>query len=148
MHQFGGSYFITLHPPFCFFEKFGISKIFFSSLNNTMLCTKGRNFVCVTLSTLYINLVKNAYGHFAILMFKKYFMLMSSCISTIGRICLMNFFYKKLFIWSYYRRKSQHGFVCLFVCFFVFFSCPWVVPLLFLVCSRCLLCFFCFFFIL
>ena len=37
-----------------------------------MLCTKGRKFVYVTLSTLYINLVKHAYGHFAILIFKKY----------------------------------------------------------------------------
>ena len=37
-----------------------------------MLCTKGQKFVCVTLSTLYINLAKNAYGHFAILIFKKY----------------------------------------------------------------------------
>ena len=34
-------------------------------------------------------------------------------------------FYKKLFIWSYYRRKSQH----LWVVFF--FSCPWAVPLSF-----------------
>ena len=28
-------------------------------------------------------------------------------------------FYKKLFIWSYYRRKSQH----------LSYSCPWAVPL-------------------
>ena len=37
-----------------------------------MLCTKGQKFVYVTLSTLYINLVKTAYGHFAALIFKKY----------------------------------------------------------------------------
>ena len=54
-------------------------------------------------------------------------MLMSSCISTIGRICLMNFSIRN---YSYGPIIGESHSICVFF-FFFFFSCPWVVPLSF-----------------
>ena len=87
---------ITTHPPFFFF----FLKNFEKYLNDTMLCMKGH--VCDIEHLIYI-LCKNAYGHFAILVTR-----------NIHANVKLHFYnrenisYKKLFILSYYRRKSQH----------------------------------------
>ena len=59
-------------------------------------------------------------------------MLMSSCISTIGRICLMNFSIRN---YSSGPIIGESHNICVFLFFlfflFFFFSCPWAVPLSF-----------------
>ena len=62
--------------------------------------------MCVTLSTLYI-LCKNAYGHFAILVTRNIYANVKLHFYNRENISY-ELFYKKLFILSYCRQKSQH----------------------------------------
>ena len=98
---------ITMHPPFFLknFEKY---------LNDTMLCMKGH--VCDIEHIIYI-LCKNAYGHFAILVTRNIYANVKLHFYNRENISY-ELFYKKLFILSYYRRKSQHlCFMFMSMCF-------------------------------
>ena len=106
-------YILLRIPLFCFV--FFFLKNFEKYLNDTMLCTKGH--VCDIEHIIYI-LCKNAYGHFAILV-QEIFMLMSSCISTIERIFLMNFSIRN---YSSCPIIGESHNIC------VSCSCPWAVP--------------------
>ena len=77
-----------------------------------------RKVMCVTLSTLYISYVRM---HMATLQYllQEIFMLMSSCISTIERIFLMNFSIRN---YSSCLIIGESHNIC------VSCSCPWVVP--------------------
>ena len=91
------------------------SQHFEKYLDDTMLCMK---VMCVTLSTLYISYVRM---HMATLQYllQEIFMIMSSCISTIERIFLMNFSIRN---YSSYPIIGESHNIC------VSCSCPWAVP--------------------
>ena len=104
-----------MHPPFFFWKNFE------KYLNDTMLCTKGH--VCDIEHIIYI-LCKNAYGHFAILVTRNIYANVKLHFYNRENISY-ELFYKKLFILSYYRRKSQHlcfmfmsmsGSIFIFIC--------------------------------
>ena len=91
-------------PPF-FLKKFeSQKKIFFFFFNDTMLCMKGH--VCDIEHIIYI-LCKNAYGHFAILVTRNIYANVKLHFYN-RENASYELFYEKLFILSYYRRKSQH----------------------------------------
>ena len=77
-----------------------------------------RKVMCVTLSTLYISYVRM---HMATLQYllQEIFMLMSSCISTIERMFLMNFSIRN---YSSCPIIGESHNIC------VSCSCPWAVP--------------------
>ena len=86
-----------------------------------MLCTKGH--VCDIEHIIYI-LCKNAYGHFAILVTRNIYANVKLHFYNRENMSY-ELFYKKLFILSYYRRKSQHlcfmfmsmgGSIFIFIC--------------------------------
>ena len=94
-------------PLFCFLFFFFfvfLLKNFEKYLNDTMLCTKGH--VCDIEHIIYI-LCNNAYGHFAILVTRNIYANVKLHFYNRENISY-ELFYKKLFILSYYRRKSQH----------------------------------------
>ena len=84
--------------------KFFFLKNFEKYLNDTMLCMKGH--VCDIEHIIYI-LCNNAYGHFAILVTRNIYANVKLHFYNRENISY-ELFYKKLFILSYYRRKSQH----------------------------------------
>ena len=85
-------------PPFFLWKNFE------KYLNDTMLFTKGH--VCDIEHIIYI-LCKNAYGHFAILVTRNIYANVKLHFNNRENISY-ELFYKKLFILSYYRQKSQH----------------------------------------
>ena len=90
--------------PFFVFFLFFFLKNFEKYLNDTMLCMKGH--VCDIEHIIYI-LCKNAYGHFAILVTRNIYANVKLHFYNRENISY-ELFYKKLFILSYYRQKSQH----------------------------------------
>ena len=81
--------------------------------------------MCVTLSTLYIYILcKNAYGHFAIFVTRNIYANVK--LHFYNR---ENISYKKLFILSYYRQKSQH--LC-----FMFMSMGGSIFIFIFICSH------------
>ena len=100
--------------PFFFF--FFFWKNFEKYLNDTMLCMKGH--VCDIEHIIYISYVRM---HMATLQYllQEIFMLMSSCISTIERMFLMNFSIRN---YSSCPIIGESHNIC------VSCSCPWVVP--------------------
>ena len=106
---------------FFFFFFFFFLKNFEKYLNDTMLCTKGH--VCDIEHIIYI-LCKNAYGHFAILVTRNIYANVKLHFYNRENVSY-ELFYKKLFILSYYRQKSQHlcfmfmsmgGSIFIFIC--------------------------------
>ena len=104
--------------PF-FFEKFWKSKKIM-----TQCCVW--KVMCVTLSTLYISYVRM---HMATLQYllQEIFMLMSSCISTIERMFLMNFSIRNYSSCPIIGKSHNICVLC---------SCPWAVPFSFFFCSH------------
>ena len=109
-------------PPLFFFF---FLKNFEKYLNDTMLCTKGH--VCDIEHIIYI-LCKNAYGHFAILVTRNIYANVKLHFYNRENISY-ELFYKKLFILSYYRRKSQH--LC-----FMFMSIGGSIFIFIFICSH------------
>ena len=106
-------YYYISPPPFFFFFFW---KNFEKYLNDTMLCMKGH--VCDIEHIIYISYV---IMHMATLQYllQEIFMLMSSCISTIEGIFLMNFSIRN---YSSCPIIGESHNIC------VSCSCPWAVP--------------------
>ena len=95
-------------PPFFFFflKNFESQKFFFVFFffNDTMLHMKGH--VC-DIEHIICILCKNAYGHFAILVTRNIYANVKLHFYNRENVSY-ELFYKKLFILSYYRQRSQH----------------------------------------